>query len=309
MLLRSFLICLATAANVAVIHSQAPTSSGNNLVESQSQASTKTDIKTAPSREIRVDVTKLNDLSDDELNALFDRISTTYSRDAVLFNNVGVAYYKRKLYDKATESIKRAIMINNHPAFLTNLSIIFDELGRTAEAMAAVQRAVGQAPRYARAREQMCELMMVGKRNADTIICYDELRKLAPLDAMAQTYYAVALLRSGSSEKAIALLEPITGGPQPPALTFNVLGYAYFQKKRYDRASEAFKRGVEIDPDNAELRYNLAISLAASNNRIGALSQYDLMKEKAPALADRLYRTLYRDKIIFVDENMASKKP
>ena len=36
-----------------------------------------------------------------------------------------------------------------------------------------------------------------------------------------------------------------------------------------------------------------------------ALTQYNLMKDKDPKLADDLYRYLYRDKIIFVDGQTA----
>ena len=90
---------------------------------------------------------------------------------------------------------------------------------------------------------------------------------------------------------------------------FNVLGFAYYQKKHYQQAVDAFKQGVELEPDSPNLRYNLAMALTATDDRIGALSQYKLVKEKDAQVADKLYRNLYRDKIIYVDDVNASKKP
>jgi len=145
--------------------------------------------------------------------------------------------------------------------------------------------------------------MLMSKRNADTLLCFDELSKLEPLDTLAQTYYALALVRSGDSEKAISLLSPLATSVEHTPLMFNILGTAYYNKKKYSRASDAFKEGVSLDPDSSQLRFNLAISLTAVNDRAGALSQYNLMKQKDSALADQLYRELNRDKIIYVDKD------
>ena len=89
---------------------------------------------------------------------------------------------------------------------------------------------------------------------------------------------------------------------------FNALGYAYYMKKRYTEAADAFKQGVEIEPDSGPLRYNLAMVLTAVNDRAGALAQYNMMKTKSPDTADKLYRALNRDKIIYVGDASAVKK-
>jgi len=256
-----------------------------------------------------IDTQSVKSFSDEQLNETFDKMSLQYSKNAVLFNNIGATYYTRKMYDKAESALRRAIILNNHPAFLVNLSILYDSQGRLTEAVSAAQRAVMQAPRYGRARTQLCELMLVAKRNSDTVLCYDELAKIAPLDSLAQTYYALATLKSGDADRAISLISPLLKGQQTTPLMFDVLGFAFYQKKKFAQASNAFKQGVELNPDSSQLRFNLAMSLTAINDRAGALSQYKLMKDRNPDLADQLYRALYRDEIIYVDGGMASKKP
>jgi Flp pilus assembly protein TadD len=262
--------------------------------------------RTDPS--LSIDPTSVSNLSDEELNTTFDTMNSNFSKNAVLYNNIGATFYQRKVYDKAEEALRRAIAATNHPAFLTNLSILYDTEGRTVEAIAMAQRAVTQSPQYVRGRHQLCELMLVSSRMADTMLCYDELAKIDRLDDLALTYYSIALIKSGDFDKAITILSPIVQGQQPTALSCGALGMAYYKKKRFDRAVGAFKQGVEIDPDSARLRYNLAMALTARNDRAGALAQYSLMKEKDPSLADQLYRALYRDKLVFVNEAETKKK-
>ena len=254
------------------------------------------------------DPTVVKTLSNVDLDLLFDRMATHFSKDAVLFNNVGAAYFQRKDYANAENAIRRAIMLNNHPAFLVNLSIIYDTQNRYPEALTAAQRAVNQAPKYVRAKTQVCELLLVMKQNADTVICYDELAKFTTLDAYSQTLDAVAYQRTGNADKTISIISPLIQQPNPTALMYNTLGYAYFMKKKYRQAVDTFKQGTEIDPDSPALRYNLAIALESINDHGGALMQYSLMKNKDPNLADTLYRGLNRDKIIYVDEATAPKK-
>ena len=262
-----------------------------------------------PDKSLELDPSKIKDLSDKDLDDVFNNMSARFSNDPVTFNNIGASYFERKTYDKSETALRHAIALNNHPAFLTNLSIVYDVQGKKSEATTMAQRAVAQAPRYYRARSQLCQLTMDSKRDADTVACFEEMSKFTQLDPLDQTYYALVLMRCHELDKAISILTPLVQGPQPTALMLNTLGNAYYYKKRYSKAADAFKRGTEIDPDNAELRFNLAISLTAVNNREGALSQYDLMKDHNPKLAEQLYRYLYRDKIIFVDQQGASKTP
>jgi len=51
-----------------------------------------------------------------------------------------------------------------------------------------------------------------------------------------------------------------------------------------------------------EFRYNLAIAALAQRNKTAALSQYAILKQGDPKLADQLYRLLFRDKVISVED-------
>ena len=306
MRLRSFgriiVFCLFITFVTSYASSQALTDQAISTAQNNVAAKAPSDFS------LSIDPMSVSSFSDDQLNETFGKMSAQYSKNAVLFNNIGATFFKRKMYDKAESAIRHAIVLNDHPAFLTNLSIIYDTQNRLSEAISAAQRAVNQSPRYVRARSELCELMLVTKRNADSVLCYDELAKIAPLDELSQTYYAIALMRVGNSDKVISILAPLVQRPNPTSVMFNTLGYAYYSTKRYSQAANSFKQGIEIDPDNALIRYNLAVVLTAQNDRAGALAQYNLMKRSNPPLADQLYRGLNRDKIIYVSDGTGSKK-
>jgi Flp pilus assembly protein TadD len=289
------------------IAAQSPVDPNSSTASKADTASLKSEQKTDFSETI--DPLSVSSYSDEDLDKTFNRMVAEYSKNAVLLNNIGASYFDRKMYDKAENALRRAIALNDHPAFLTNLSIVYDVEKRIPEAITTAQRAVTQSPRYVRARTQLCELMMVTKRNQDAVLCYDEMAKVTQLDPLAQTYYAFVTLKDGETDKAISMISSVIKAGQPTALMYNVLGRAYFEKKRYSQAAGAYKEAVEIDPNNPQLRYNLAMSLTATNDRAGALSQYNLMKGNSPDLADQLYRVLYSDKIIYVNDATAFSKP
>jgi tetratricopeptide (TPR) repeat protein len=235
-------------------------------------------------------------------------MSSQNSKNAFLFNEIGAAYFERNMYDKAEAAVKRAISLNDQPSFQTNLSVIYEKESRLPDAISTAQRAVTEAPKYIRARAQLCELLILSKRDTEALACYDEFARITPLDELEQTYYAVGLMHLGDADKVISTLTPLVSGRQPTALMYNTLGYAFYLNKSYPQAATAFKHGVELDPDNPHIRYNLAIVLNAQNDRAGALSQYNLIKRSNPSLADQLYRGLNQDKIIYVNESKTSKK-
>lgn len=254
-----------------------------------------------------IDPTSVGSFGDDQLNETFDKMSSQNSKNSLLFNEIGAAYFERNMFDKAEAAVKRAIILNDQPSFLTNLSVIYEKEKRLPDAISAAQRAVAEAPKYVPGRTQLCELMMLSRRDADAVLCYDELKKLTAFDELEQTYYAVALIRSGNTDKVISILTPLVSGSQPTALMYNTLGYALYLQKNYPQAATAFRQSVELEPDNGSLRFNLAVVLMAERDREGALSQYNIIKKKDPSLADQLYRALNSDKVIYANEKASMK--
>ena len=225
------------------------------------------------------------------------------ANDAVVLNHYAIQLTSEARYEEAARLLKRAIGLNpNIFGLHRNLSIVYENMRKMDEALASAENAVKLAPSEPSALVQLCGLELLIGQNVQSLACYEKLRTLAPLDTLSQTFYGVALLRSDRSSDAIGVLEKAVSADASNAAALNALGVAHFNDKKYEDAVGFFKRAVEINPDHGEIRFNLAIAHLALRNKEGAMSQYRLLKEEDPKIADRLYRVLFRNKIVFLDK-------
>ena len=133
-------ILFATVLITTQTNSSAQTVNNSTASTGIAASSTQTDFSYS------IDPMSIKSFSDDQLNETFEKMSSQYSKNAVLFNNIGATYFERKMYDKAELAIRHAIILSNHPAFLTNLSIIYDTQEKIPDAITFAQRALNQAP-------------------------------------------------------------------------------------------------------------------------------------------------------------------
>ena len=224
------------------------------------------------------------------------------SNDPVALNNAGVHLTLQSRYDDALLALGRAIAAA--PAqwrFHRNLSVLYERMNRMDEALAEAQRSVELAPREPAGMMQLCALKVVTGHETEAIGCFDKLAEIGPLDVESQTFYGIALLRTGDSRKAVSVLEKAAGRTPANIGTLNALGMVYFNLKRYSDSAQCFKQAVELDPKHGELRFNLAVAQAANRNKEAGLSQYRILKGENPKLAEQLYQILFQDQVVRVD--------
>ena len=222
---------------------------------------------------------------------------------AVDLNNTAVALTAETKYAEAEALLREAIAAQPTVAkFHRNLSIVFERMGNFDEALASARIAAKLTPSDPSVLEQLCLLEVAKGIAAKAVSCYEKLNSIQPLDALLQTCYGASLFKSGRVDESIQILEKAARSTPPLAVSLNALGVAYFTTKREKDALEAFKNAVEADPDMLEFRYNLAIAALAQRNKTAALSQYAILKQGDPKLADQLYRLLFRDKVISVED-------
>ncbi|HJP91569.1 MAG TPA: tetratricopeptide repeat protein [Pyrinomonadaceae bacterium] len=56
-------------------------------------------------------------------------------------------------------------------------------------------------------------------------------------------------------------------------------------------------------PESVEAHFNLGMTYLKLGNRVEALIEYELIKDKNPGLAATLHRTIYKDKLIDLRDN------
>lgn len=95
-----------------------------------------------------------------------------------------------------------------------------------------------------------------------------------PDDSAAVRLAAATALRQGHAEQAIAYLKPlIERAPDAPALS--LLGDAYIAAGSPERALEQFEKAAALDPDNPQLRHDIATSQIRSGQDEKALAELE----------------------------------
>ena len=67
------------------------------------------------------------------------------------------------------------------------------------------------------------------------------------------------------------------------------MGLAYGELGHYKEAVDSFKRAIELDPDDAEIRYGLGVALLLSGNKVSALEQCLFLRSIDRKQADELH--------------------
>jgi len=226
------------------------------------------------------------------------------SGDTVALNNSAVHLALKHQYDEARGLLQRAIDAQPQVAkFHRNLSVIYGLVKRWDEALASARTAEKLSPADPSIVEQRCGLELDEGDASEALKCYERLNSLRSPDTLTQTYFGIALFRTGKVKESLALLEKAANSTPPVPIAINALGVAYFSVKRFKEAAAAFKNAVEIAPEMFVSRYNLGLTQFALRNKAGAISQYNILKVENPQLASRLYNIIFSDKIVVVPKN------
>lgn len=97
------------------------------------------------------------------------------------------------------------------------------------------------------------------------------------------------LIDQGRSAEAIELLERAAGSDSSPD-AYDLLGSAYAQSKDFARAEQAYRKAVELDPDDPDHRRGLAQALLTERKYAGALEQYRKLAQADPGNAENHVR-------------------
>ena len=105
-------------------------------------------------------------------------------------------------------------------------------------------------------------------RTAEAITWYEAGLRREPSSSVARRNYAAALMAAGRASSAIQVLE---GVRQPDAVTLNQLGSAYLAAGELEKAIEALRRALRLDPDITEVHVNIGNALFRRRDAQGAI--------------------------------------
>jgi tetratricopeptide (TPR) repeat protein len=103
------------------------------------------------------------------------------------------------------------------------------------------------------------------------------------------------LIDEGRSQEAIDLLTQSAGDSASPDL-YDLLGDAYTQGKDFAKAEAAYRKAIELDPDDPGHRHGLAQALLSEDKYEQALEQYKTLSQLEPGTAENYLRMAQLDR-------------
>jgi tetratricopeptide (TPR) repeat protein len=152
-------------------------------------------------------------------------------------------------------------------------------------------------------------LYKIGQNSVEAEKAYQKVLDINPDHEDALTGLAVVYADLGDSQRSSDLLRKLTA-KNPSPRTLMALASQYEQMKDYPSASEALKKALELQPDNAEIKRALAQNLLFSERYDEALKAYvDIVADDPKDWQSQLrISQIYRQKKDFVKAREASAK-
>jgi Flp pilus assembly protein TadD len=231
----------------------------------------------------------------------YEKAARANPSDAIALNNLGVVYFLGNRVFESQSALRKAVQLDPHSAPLrVNLAIVLNKTYNPVLAIETLESVLQDDPNFHRARKVLCEFYVQEKRSPDALDCYETLRKNGKLEAVSAANFSTTLIENNEIDRALELLWWADSKfPNDPGIK-NGLGVVLFRKKKYALAEENLRRAVELAPSASQLRFNLAMAQIVTNQRGAVLEQYKYLKTSDPELAGRLYKLLFRDKIVTV---------
>jgi len=174
---------------------------------------------------------------------------------------LAVLYLRKREYDKAIAEGERAMALspNSAPVF-TNYTACLNAVGRAEEAIPLFQKAIrvnpaGPSSLY----NAFGDTLRTTGRFEEAVSAYKKAIHLAPDSIPANSGLAATYNYAGRPEEAIPLFEKIIRlNPVVPFGIYSDFGAALRNTGRFDDSVAAYKKAIQLAPDNSFLHVSLA---------------------------------------------------
>jgi tetratricopeptide (TPR) repeat protein len=187
----------------------------------------------------------------------------------------------------------------DYPEAYYGMASAYAGLGREGEAVKALEQAVRLRQDFAEALFGLGGLYLRAGRLSEALDASRRAARLQPDSAEAHSNLGVVYSALGSyADAAEALTRSIK--LNPVGRVYQHLGFALYKLGKLEKAAGAYKRATLLEPDDAQARYNLGLVSLDLRLKPEALKQHRKLTALDGSLARKLYREIYKDKILDV---------
>jgi Flp pilus assembly protein TadD/mono/diheme cytochrome c family protein len=179
--------------------------------------------------------------------------------DAGVHSGLGVSLKSEGHADAAQAELRAALAIDAHDfTALYNLGDLELQGDQPQQAAELLEAAVKQRPKDAEAREQLADAYALSGRVGDAVVQLREAIALSPDNPELHSLLSQALASTGQLQQAIAERKAALHLRANDPDDWNNLGVLEVRAGRIAEAREDFRRALELAPDHAQARANLA---------------------------------------------------
>ncbi len=181
---------------------------------------------------------------------------------------LGLAYSGAGDLAEAKSAFERAVQRNarNSPA-LYHLGLLQSAEGTSqAEGLRHLREAIQLEPDNAAYAITLGRILLEQDRPAEALVVLQHIRPEGPASGERNLLLAIATISTSGSKKAISMLERSVSESPTLSLSYNILGFCYFQEGDYAKAAEAYKRASNLSPNSAIFAHDAATAFERSGN-------------------------------------------
>lgn len=191
---------------------------------------------------------------------------------------LGSSYLALKKYALAEKAYLDAKRITDDACAACGLGMTYYGLGRHDDAEKEYQRAMRLDPNDACPYAQSGTMYYELGRYPEAIVAFKQAATLWP-SHNTYMYLGHSYIYAKDYERAVeAYKTAVQINPKNERAHYQ-LGIAYDYLKRYEESVKEYKEALKLDPDYEEARYYLALAYAALHNKPAALEQYEVLRK------------------------------
>ncbi len=205
---------------------------------------------------------------------------------ATVLGNIGFVYSQMQDYDSSMQFYIEALKLDPHNyILLSNAGVLFHQNSKLREAIAMYEQALQIQPEDSMIRYRYAQALIQETKNAEK---YEEQLRLCvatDLDNFIEPYgdLAIALARNNPDEALqIAQEMQAKNKDKKSVLPYHVKAYILAVNERYDEAVEVYSEAIEINPQDFESYFNIALLKEKQNDLDTALQFVAMTLELNP---------------------------
>jgi tetratricopeptide (TPR) repeat protein len=192
----------------------------------------------------------------------------------VVYEMGALLQQQKRPADALTYFTRHLEMVRDDQQTLVQIGKCYTDLGRFAEAEAALRRALALSDDAVGFCNLGYVLEQLG-RPAEAERQYERAVEVNPGLASAHNNLGTALARQGRFAEAIAHLTEVVRLEPASAGAHNNLGGVFLQQRQVDVASRHFRAALDLDPGDADAHANLGAALAQQGQFDEAIRHFD----------------------------------